>query len=52
MNEQFSKKIKDVLSYSKEEAIRAFVQANHGGQSAPQEGLVKATEVAKNLDVA
>jgi putative chitinase len=34
------------------DAVKAFVQANHGGQSAPQEGLIKANEVLKNLNVA
>lgn len=37
---------------NKKDAIRAFVQANHGGGSAPSEGIVKAEEIEKNLDVA
>ena len=37
---------------SNKEAIRAFVQANHGGGSAPAEGIVKAEEIEKNLSVA
>ena len=37
---------------NKKDAIRAFVQANHGGSYAPSEGIVKAEEIEKNLDVA
>lgn len=37
---------------NKTDAIKSFVQANHGGHSAPAEGITKATEVSQNLDVA
>lgn len=44
---------KDPNSFtSKKEAIHAFVQANHGGGSAPAEGIAKAEEIEKNLDIA